>query len=126
MVASRYKFFAMIRLPLVSLFAIAVLVWLPSTINAHQVTNLNGSATTTHHHAYKRTAYGSGLTSGHVAPTRHGNNMILWSPAPYNAYGSSSRQIRIVKPNRQRNIHPRRATRNDTTLRNLNPRTERR
>jgi hypothetical protein len=121
MVASKLQKFTRIHLTLVSFFAVAFLASIPSAISAHQVTNASGSATTPHHHVYKRTAYGSGFTSGHVAPTRHGNNMIIWSASPSKAYGSSVRQMQIVKPKRQRSNQPRRTKSSATQLRRLNP-----
>lgn len=98
----------------------------PSASLAHQLVHADGSISP-HQHVYKRSGYGNGFISGHVAPTRHGHNMIIWSPAPSNSYGASAPpQMQIGKPDRQRLQQPQRQQPQIQNLRNLDPRRERR
>lgn len=109
------------------LFA-AVLGTVPVPAMAHQLSHPNG-ALVPHQHVFKRNAYGDGFVVGHVVPTRHGHNMIIWSPAPSNAFGTPMPQVQIAKPNRQRQLHPQRAAPANEQLRNLrqlDPRNQRR
>lgn len=85
------------------------------TVSAHQLSNLNGG-TVQHNHVYKRNSYGQNYTVGHVAPTPHGNDMIIWSPAPGNNFGSSPHQMRITKPRR-----PSKQTRRAGITRDIKP-----
>lgn len=110
----------------VLLLAVACLVTSPLA-RAHQLSDPNG-AVVPHQHVYKRSSYGNGFVSGHVVQTRHGHNMIIWSPAPSNSFSSSAPQMRIAKPNRQRLQQPQRAQGKQPqirNLRNLNPRDDR-
>ncbi|MDX1555303.1 MAG: hypothetical protein R3212_04695 [Xanthomonadales bacterium] len=71
----------------------------PIRVEAHQLSNSRG-AIVPHHHVYRRAGYGNGLQVGHVAPTAHGNNMIIWSPAPSNGYDLPAPHLQIAPPNR--------------------------
>lgn len=85
------------------------------TASAHQLFDLNGG-TVQHNHVYKRNSYGQNYAVGHIAPTPHGNDMIIWSPAPANDFGSSRNQMRIEKPRR-----PSKPTRKAGITRNIAP-----
>lgn len=123
--ASKIQIQRLIPVPLPALCA-ALLVPLPTqTVSAHQLTNINGTVVP-HQHVYKRRSYGNGYVVGHVAPTRHGNDMIIWSPAPSNAYGNSVPQVQVVKPDRRSRLQQRREARTDQQIRQLNRRDDRR
>ena len=88
-----------------------IVAW-PAATSAHQLNSASGVAHGFQHsHVIKRNTYGNGFVAGHRAPTRHGNGMIIWSPAPNNQYGSLAPTMRIPNPSRIR--PPRRATRNN-------------
>lgn len=76
----------------------------PQIAQAHQLVNPNGSVAP-HQHVYKRSGYGNNYITGHVAPTRHGHNMIIWSPAPTNSYGNSVPRMHIQKPGRHSRLN---------------------
>lgn len=107
--APRYQTYRLLHLPSLLLGAALLLAGLPLNAWAHQLSNVNGNLVP-HQHVYKRNAYGNGYVSGHIVETRHGNNMIIWSPAPSSAFGNAVPQVQVVKPNRQRNLHPRQQT----------------
>jgi len=75
---------------------------LPTTVFGHQLSTVNGT-TVQHTHVYKRNNYGQGITTGHVAPTPHGNDMVIWSPAPAAAYGKNVPRLQITQPRRRSN-----------------------
>lgn len=125
--APGFQFLRLITPPLACAFSLGLLLFGPVEIQAHQVSNLNGTPIA-HNHVYRRSGYGGGLVSGHVAPTRHGHNMIIWMPAPSNSYGSSTQHMRIEKPNRHRLQQQRTpgANQQPRSLRQLDPRNPRR
>jgi hypothetical protein len=97
--ATRFHIVKPLVVALAWLATMSLIAAVPHTAQAHQLQSTNG-ATLPHHHLYRRSSYGNGYQTGHVAPTPHGNNMIIWSPAPSNSYGNSVPQVQIVKPNR--------------------------
>jgi len=118
--------------PLAALCSVAILLTIligaPHTAHAHQLTNGHG-ALVPHQHVYKRGSYGQNFMVGHVAPTRHGHNMIIWSPAPSNSFGSAVPQMHISKPDRQMQLQQQRAPQSSQQIRNLrelDPRRDRR
>lgn len=114
----------LISLPLGCALVLGLFTVAPSPVFAHQLTNPNGTLIP-HNHVYKRSGYGDGIVSGHVAPTRHGHNMIIWSPTAGNSYGSSVPQMYIQKPGRYSRTASQRksaTTGQSGTLRDLDPR----
>lgn len=106
--------FTILPLAAASVLAIAT----PVSIQAHQLANAHGQLVS-HQHVYKRGAYGQNFIVGHVAPTRHGHNMIIWSPAPSNGFGPAVPQMHITKPDRQRQSHQQRAPQTAGQINNL-------
>jgi hypothetical protein len=101
-----------------SLCVSLLILALPTPAISHQLANSNGSPVA-HQHVFKRNAYGDGFVTGHVAPTRHGHDMIIWSPAPNGAYNTPPAQIQITPPQRKRQAQPRRTPNTAAQVRSL-------
>lgn len=84
---------------IITLIAAIGLCAVPRTADAHQLSNGRG-ALVPHKHVFRRVGYGNSLQTGHVAPTRHGNDMIIWSPAPSGAYDLPAPQVQFSAPDR--------------------------
>lgn len=126
--ARRLNIRSFLAAPLFAVATAAVLTATPVSAQAHQLANAQGNLVP-HQHVYKRGTYGQNFIVGHVAPTRHGHNMIIWSPSPSNNFGSAVPQMHITKPERQRQMHGQQAPQTGQQIRNLrelNPRTDRR
>jgi len=130
--ALQFTLRTLLAAPLAALCSVAILVVMligaPHTAYAHQLTNGHGTLVP-HQHVYKRRTYGQNFIVGHVAPTRHGHNMIIWSPAPSNTFGSAVPHMHITKPDRQRQLQQQRAPQSSQQIRNLrqlDPRSDRR
>ena len=55
---------------------------------AHQLTGVNGKYPT-HEHVYKRSGIGKNFTTGHYARPAGSHGIVIWSPAPAQAFGKA-------------------------------------
>lgn len=113
--ASQIQIRRVIPVSLIALCAAALFALSAKPVLAHQLTNVSGTVIP-HQHVLKRSNYGDGFVVGHVAPTRHGHNMIIWSPAPSSAFGNTVPRMHIIKPNRHSRLHQQRNARTDKSL----------
>lgn len=97
----------------------------PISVEAHQLANARG-AIVPHEHVYRRAGYGNGLQVGHVAPTRAGNDMIIWAPAPSNGYDLPAPQLQIAPPSRRSPDLHKRVVPSPAQIRIPSPNTDRR